>query len=292
MDSESAQSYDFRRTDRIAKDQLRMIHMLHDNFARSMASSLSAYLRSYVMVNLISVEQLSFSEFTHSLPSPTSLITMAMKPYDGSAVLELNPALVFPLVEMLLGGSGKQPTTLHREITEIEQSILDGLVRVILRDLEAAWSAIAPMEFAIENHETEPTLLQILAQNEAVVAISIEVRIGEVAGMMNLGIPSIVVKMLRQKFDNHRTVRKSQSSEDESTRMLRLIEPASIHLDARLQGPTLGVGTLLDLQVGDVLAFDYPVSRPLDLLVNGKLKYEGGVVANGAKRALSIQRPI
>src|SRR5579864_1756622 len=292
MDNESVQSYDFRRTDRIAKDQLRMIHMLHDNFARSMASSLSAYLRSYVMVNLISVEQLSFSEFTHSLPSPTSLITMAMKPYDGSAVLELNPALVFPLVEMLLGGSGKQAANIHREITEIEQSILDGLVRVILRDLESAWAAVAPIEFTIEEHETEPTLLQIMAQNEAVVAINIEVRMGDVAGMMNLGIPSIIIKMLRQKFDNHRTVRRSQSTEEESSRMLRLIEPASIHLDARLQGPTVGVNTLLDLQEGDVLAFDYPVARPLDLLINGKLKYEGGIVANGAKRALSIQRLI
>src|SRR5579864_7043289 len=184
MDNESVQSYDFRRTDRIAKDQLRTIHVLHENFARSMASSLSAYLRSYVMVNLISVEQLSFSEFTHSLPSPTSLISMAMKPYDGNALLEL-----------LLGGSGKQAANIHREITEIEQSILDGLVRVILRDLESAWAAVAPIEFTIEEHETEPTLLQIMAQNEAVVAINIEVRMGDVAGMMNLGIPSIIIKM-------------------------------------------------------------------------------------------------
>src|ERR1700722_220029 len=75
--------YDFRRTDRIAKDQLRTIHLLHENFARSLASSLSAYLRSYVIVNLISVEQLSFTEFTQSLPTPTSLVALSMKPYDG-----------------------------------------------------------------------------------------------------------------------------------------------------------------------------------------------------------------
>src|SRR5579862_5577754 len=87
--------YDFRRTDRIAKDQLRTIHLLHENFTRAMSSSLSAYLRSYVVVNLISVEQLSFLEFTQSLPSPTCLITLGMKPYDGSAILEINPSLVF-----------------------------------------------------------------------------------------------------------------------------------------------------------------------------------------------------
>jgi flagellar motor switch protein FliM len=285
-----AQLYDFRRTDRIAKDQLRTIHLLHENFARILASSLSAYLRSYVIVNLISVEQLSFNELKQSLPSPTSLIALSMRPYDGSAILEINPSLVFPILEMLLGGTGKSPTRIEREITDIEQSIIEGLLRVILNDLRAAWLAVAAIDFAIESQETEPQLLQILAQNEAVVAISIEVRIGETSGMMNLGIPSIIVKMLRQKFDAHRTVRKSQATEDENRRVLRLIRPANVRLDARLHGPKLGVPELLHLQAGDVLVFDYPEQRPLELSVNGSLKYEGEIVALGRKRALKILR--
>src|SRR5579883_1966322 len=215
-----AETYDFRRTDRIAKEQLRTIHLLHENFTRSMSSSLSAYLRSYVVVNLISVEQLSFLEFTQSLSSPTSLVAMNMRPYDGSAILEINPSLVFPILEMLLGGSGKAPTKIDREITDIEQSIMEGLLRVILNDLRAAWMAVAAIDFGIESQETEPQLLQIMAQNEAVVAISIEVRIGETSGLMNLGIPSIIVKMLRNKIDAHRTVRKTQSSGDEHLRVL------------------------------------------------------------------------
>src|SRR6202045_5298643 len=93
-----AEPYDFRRPDRIAKDQLRAIHILHENFARSLASSLSAYLRAYVMVNLVSVEQLSFMEFSQCLPSPTCLVSLGMRPFDGSAVLELNPSLVFPIL--------------------------------------------------------------------------------------------------------------------------------------------------------------------------------------------------
>jgi len=285
-----AEPYDFRRTDRIAKDQLRTIHLLHENFARSLASNLSAYLRSYVIVNLISVEQVSFREFTQSLPSPTSLIALSMKPYDGSAVLEINPALVFPILEMLLGGSGKTPTPLDREITDIEQSILEGLLRVILNDLRAAWMAVAAIDFAIEGQETEPQLLQILAQNEAVVAISIEVRIGDTSGMMNLGIPSIIVKMLRQKIDAHRTVRKTQATEEEHARVLRLIRPAAVLLDARLHGPKLPMADLLDLNVGDVLLFDYAVQKPVELTVNGSLKYEGAVVSVGRKRAFQIER--
>lgn len=104
---QEALTYDFRRPDRIAKDQLRSIHLLHENFARNLASSLSAYLRAYVAVNLISVEQLSFQEFARALPSPTSLIALGMRPLDGNAVLEINPSLVFPILEMLLGGAGK-----------------------------------------------------------------------------------------------------------------------------------------------------------------------------------------
>jgi flagellar motor switch protein FliM len=290
--AKKAQVYDFRRPDRIAKDQLRAIHILHENFARSLASSFSAYLRAYVAVNLVSVEQLSFMEFTQCLPSPTSLIALGMKPFDGTAVLEINPSLVFPILEMLLGGSGKVATKIVREVTEIEQSILEGLIRIILQDLRNAWHAVATMEFSIEAHETEPQLLQFLAPNEAVVAISMEVKIGDAAGMMNIGIPSIIVKMLRQKFDQQWSVRKSEATQDEHARMLRLIRPANFLLDARLNGPTMGVATLLDLTEGDVVAFDYPMDRPVDITINGKLKYRGEVVTTGRKRAFQVQEPI
>ena len=287
-ESPRAESYDFRRTDRIAKDQLRTIHLLHENFARSLSSSLSAYLRSYVVVNLISVEQLSFLEFTQALSSPTCLITLGMKPYDGSAILEINPSLVFPIVEMLLGGNGKSPTQVLREITEIEQSVLEGVIRVILNDLRAAWTPVASIEFSLENQETEPQLLQILAHNEAVVAIGIEVRIGEASGMMNLGIPSIVIKMLRQKFDQHRTVRKALASEAEQARILNLVRPAAIHLDARLPEQKVSVPDLLELNEGDVLLLDYSADSPVDLIVNGKPKFAGSVIATSGRRALHL----
>ncbi len=284
-----AQPYDFRRPDRIAKDQLRAIHLLHDNFARSLAGSLSAYLRAYVMVNLISVEQLSFLEFSQCLPAPTCIVSLGMRPFDGNAILELNPQMVFPILEMLLGGSGKTPFKANREITEIEQTILDGVFRIILHDLREAWAPISTINFSIESHETEPQLLQILAPNEAVVSIGIEIRIGEVAGMMNLGIPSIIIKMLRQKFDQQWSVRKSESTEEERIRILQLIKPSILKLDARLIGPSLTVSQMLDLREDDMLQFDYPVNRPLDLVINGSHKFHGHVATNGRKRLFEIE---
>jgi flagellar motor switch protein FliM len=288
--SKRAQPYDFRRPDRIAKDQLRAIHLLHENFARSLASSLSAYLRAYVMVNLVSVEQLSFLEFSQCLPSPTCIIALGMRPFDGNAVLEINPSLVFPILEMLLGGTGKPAANkMTREITEIEQSILEAVYRIILHDLKDSWRQVTNIAFGIDSHETEPSLLQFLAPNEAVVAISLEIRIGDSAGMMNIGIPSIVIKMLRQKFDQGWSNRRSEASEADQRRVLRLVKPGTIHLDARLQGPTLKVEDLLALREGDVLAFDFSTEKQLNLLVNGRLKFQGQVAAQGKKKAFLIR---
>src|SRR6266436_9307094 len=159
--------FDFRRLDRIAKSQLRAIHLLHDNFVRNLGASLSAYLRSYLTVNLVSVEQLSYAEFLEGLPSPTCITSLSLKPYDGNGVLELNPSLVFPIIEMLLGGTGKSSANIQRDLTEIEQRLLDGLFRIILQDLREAWKSVTAVDFTIESMETEPQLLHLLAPNEA-----------------------------------------------------------------------------------------------------------------------------
>jgi flagellar motor switch protein FliM len=289
--TKKAQPYDFRRPDRIAKDQLRAIHMLHENFARSLASSLSAYLRAYAMVNLVSVEQLSYQEFSQCLTTPTCLVSLGMRPFDGNAVLELNPSLVFPILEMLLGGTGKPGVRLNREITEIEQNILDGLFRLILHDLKMAWHGVTNIDFSIEAHETEPQMLQVLAPNEAIVAISVEVRIGDSSGLLNIGMPSINIKMLRQKFDQQWSIRKTESTETEQHRIFRLIRPAELHIDARLEGPTLSLEDMMKLECGDILTLDYPVDRPLDLKINNRLKYRGHIMTSGRKKAFSIETP-
>ena len=281
--------FDFRRPDRIPKSQVRAIHLLHDTFVRNLVSSLSAYLRSYLTVNLVSVEQLSYAEFLDGLPSPTCMVSLGLRPYDGNGVLELNPSLVFPILEMLLGGTGKSPV-IQRDITEIEQRLLDGLFRIILRDLREAWKGVTEVEFTIEAVETEPQLLHILAPNEAVVAVGVEVRLGDTVGMMNIAMPSIVIKMMRQKFDQQWSVRKTHASENEQRRILTFLRQAMLTLEARLEGPTLSVADLLCLEEGHLLTFDYPVERSVEVLVNGVPKFEAQVVSTGRKRACLVEK--
>jgi flagellar motor switch protein FliM len=285
-----AVKFDFRRPDRIPKSQVRAIHLLHDTFVRNLVSSLSAYLRSYLTVNLVSVEQLSYAEFLDGLPSPTCIVSLGLSPYDGNGVLELNPSLVFPILEMLLGGSGKGSATIQRDITEIEQKLLDGLFRIILHDLREAWKGVTAVDFTIESMETEPQLLHLLAPNEAVVSIGVEVRIGETVGMMNMAMPSIVIKMMRQKFDQQWSVRKTHSNAGEQVRVLRMLREGNLTLEARLEGPTLTVEDLLGLSEGHLLTFDYPVERPVELLVNGTHKFTGQMVSTGRKRACLVEK--
>ncbi len=287
--AQKAELFDFRRLDRIAKSQLRAIHLLHDNFVRNLVSGLSAYLRTYLMVNLVSVEQLSYAEFLECLPSPTCIASLGLKPYDGNAVLELNSSLIFPILEILLGGNGKASTSIQREITEIEQNLLDGLFRIILRDLKEAWKGVTTIDFSVESLETEPQFLQILAPTEAVVAIAIEIRIGETIGMMNIAIPSIIIKMMRQKFDQQWTVRKTESTSNEQIRILDLIRPARVSAEIVLEGPTLLLEEMVKLEEGDVLTFDYAVDKPLDLLINGKRKFNGQIATIGPKLGFSVE---
>ncbi|HTP36200.1 MAG TPA: flagellar motor switch protein FliM [Candidatus Acidoferrales bacterium] len=289
-----AVKFDFRRPDRIPKSQVRAIHLLHDTFVRNLVSSLSAYLRSYLTVNLVSVEQLSYAEFLDGLPSPTCIVSLGLSPYDGNGALELNPSLVFPILEMLLGGTGKSSASIQRDVTEIEQRLLDGLFRIILQDLREAWKAVTNVDFTIESMETEPQLLHLLAPNEAVVSIGIEVRIGETVGMMNIAMPSIVIKMMRQKFDQQWSVRKTHASETEQARVVRVLRQAALTMEARMEGPTLTVEDLLDLREGHVLVFDYPVTRPIELTVNGAPKFLTQVVSTGKKRACQVEaiRPL
>ena len=280
--------FDFRRPDHISKSQVRAIHLLHENFVRSLVADLSAYLRTYIVMNLLSVEQLAYSEFLESLPPSTFVACLAMKPYEGSALLELNPCLVFPILEMLLGGTGKSNTNIRREVTEIEQHLMDGLMRIIVRNLSEAWKAVTTINFSVQSVDTEPQFLQIMAPNEAVVSISIEMRIGEAAGLLNIAMPSLMIKMMRHKFDQQWSVRKTAATAEDERRVLRILGPSEVCLEATLQGAALRVEDLINLDAGQVLIFDHPVDKPLTCTLNGQQHFSATVVQTGRKLGVRI----
>ena len=271
---------------------MRAISGLHENLARSLSVSVSTYLRAYVGVRLLSIEQIAFQEFVLSLPAPTSLVALDLSPFEANAVLEISPSLVFPVLEVLLGGSGKVQTAISREITEIEQSVFESFLRIVVHDLRASWRPIAELAFRVVAQETEPTQFQGVPQNEAVIAVSLEGKMGESIGMMNLAIPSIVVKMLRQRIDQQSITRRAEPTEVEQRRNRTLLDPGQMLLDARLEGLSLPAGSLASLDVGDVLLFDLPAWTPLTLSLNGVAKFTGEIRDANDRQVFYVNEPI
>ncbi len=280
--------FDFGRLDRISKSQLRALHLVHENFVRNLASGLSAYLRSYVVLNLVSLSQISYSEFLEGLESPTCLAYIGMAPYEGTAVLELDTTLMFSLIELLLGSKGRSPTTVQRKITDIEKNLIQTLLRVMLRDLSEAWKTVADISFKVQSLASEPQLMHVLSPTEAVVVIAIEMRVGTFSGLMNLAIPSLFVKRLRNKFDQVRQVRRVESRQEDQLRLSRVIQNVAITFEARLSAGTISARTLLDLDVGDTLVLEQPIEGDIHGLLNGREKWLGKIVSAKDKFVFAV----
>lgn len=270
--------YNFRRPDRISKEQLRSLHFMHDRFARNFSASLSAYLRTISEVNLVSVEQLSYAEFLLSLPDPTSFNAISMRPLEGSAALEINPAVVFTMIDKLLGGPGV-PLEISRSITEIEQNIIEGVIKLALEDIRETWKHVVELEIRLEARETSPQLIQIVAPNEVVVLVVFEVRIGDVTGMMNLCIPTSLLEPISGKFEYEWTSGARKDVDPVDIRKLKeLMLMTRQWVSADIFGTSLSISELVNLERGDMVILDIDQKSNVHFSIGGVPKLQGSVV--------------
>lgn len=282
--------YDFRRPDRVSKEQLRSIRNLHDKFARNYSSTLSNYLRTITDITLTSVDQMTYGEFLMSLPDPTSFNIISMIPMEGNTVLEINPSLVFPIVDKLLGGSGK-PLFQTRELTTLEQHIMDGILSLILKDLEEVWRQIIPnIRMKKELSENSPHIIQIVSQNEVVILVVFEVKFGEVLGMMNLCIPAIVLEPVLGKISSTDWLigaKKGQVGDNENE-ILSILNETEVATNVYMGHSKLSIEDILGLSKGDLIMFKVKSDRPSEIFLNNKKKFLGTVGTLGVKKAAKI----
>src|SRR5579875_738417 len=278
--------YDFRRPDRIPVDQLRAVQSIHENFARVLGSSLSAYLRTFVSIDIARIEQLSFAEFSRTAARPSTTLALRMRPQEAIALLQLSHPALFPMLEILLGGTGRSPANIDREITEIERSIFQPVLRILLQELRTAWRPVSPIEFTAEDELAARQILSSTAPNFELLVISLQVSIGETAGLLNLGMPSRAMRALLQTSP----VTTPEPPAQDSLKMLRLLDRAQLNADIRLNGPGMLFRDLLNIEPGDVLMFDHPLAKEVELELNGTSKFKGHVVAAGNKRAFQVKR--
>ena len=285
MNQPSPRTYDFRRTDRIPKDQIRAICSIHDEFARGLASGLTACLRSNVAVNLISVEQLSQLDFISALPTPACIASLSMAPFKALSLVDINPNLAFALLELLLGGGKSKPAAVTRELTLIEQKILGGIVDEVARNLEGAFRGITNVSFTLQNQQTEPSKVQISAPNDMMIVFTTEIQVGEISGVIKTGIPGGPFKTLIQGFDQKGNV-DTEPSEENLIRVLNLVDDSLLTVEAQLRGSSVCFADLLKLKPGDVLLLDRTPEHGIDIDVNGIPKFSGSIVV--ANRNIAV----
>jgi flagellar motor switch protein FliM len=279
-------SYDFCHPDRIPADQLGALNRVQESFAAAFASNLSAYLRTLASVSVAGVEQLSFSEFARKLAPPSTIVPLRMHPLEGIAVLQLSHAAVFPILEILLGGTAKPAVAIDREITQIERCVFEPVLRILLQDLRAAWHAVSPIEFGTEQGDIPAQVVSSIGPREPFLAVAMELRIGEAAGAFHLGIPSRIIRSVVQSSGSQKA-----APVEDCSRMLGLIQTAELQVEIRLNGARVMFRDLANLEAGDVLMFDHPLNKELDLELNGTPKFKGHVVGVGHKRGFKIKRP-
>ena len=280
--------FDFRQSDRISKEQLRSLHMVHDYFARNFSSSLSAYLRVFVEMNLVSVEQMNYAEFLQFVPEITSYNSISIKPLEGNIILEMNPSLVYPMIDIMLGGPGVPPTT-KREITEIEASLLRSIINLALRDLKEAWKPVMELNFQLESYESNPQLMQVISLSETVVAIGFEAKFGENSGMMNLAIPTILLKMIRNNFDKQWGFRRKEKHHQHRNKVLKRVLKVPMIVSGEIRGGTITIRDFLSLQAGDVFVVPQRIQNPITLSVENIPKFNCNLIKIGNMKGVEVE---
>ncbi len=282
--------YDFRRPERVSKEQLKGLQSLFENFARELSIMLPPFLRTVVRVDLVSIDQLTYDEFILSVSRPTALSVVNMSPLDGNCVIELSPPLVFPIVDRILGGKGK-PLSEPRELTEIENRIVHRIVLMILDSLKRSWEQLIEFSLSVETQESDPLLVQIVAGSEMTILVGYELHIGEAVGSMNMCIPLVVLNpVFDQITQQTRFIRRVNPQLAAQTRahITRAVKKALTPLSAVLGHARMNLDDVMKLRVGDIVQLDSSIEEPIDVEVGGIVRFKAHPGRRSEQSAVQI----
>lgn len=278
--------YNFRRPDRLSKEQVRSLYLLHDLFAHSLSSSLPLFLRAISEVNLISVEQQSYGDYLRALTDPTTLFTVAADSLRGTFAVEISSSIAFPIIDRMLGGEGASLTA-PRAATDLELKILEGFLAIVCDNYREVWRSIVEFEVEITGRETRPQLLQIVAPNEIVAAIVYQVQIGEAKGFMSLCLPVVMLEEVIKTF-NQTTSPNNPTAPEATNALLKTISAVRFPVSSELEKVAAGVRDLMALSVGDVLRTNHSVEKTVNLRIGDSVKFTGKLAALDGKMVVQL----
>ena len=267
-------TYDFKRPERVSKDQIRAISSIHEVFARNFGATLSGFLRTITDVRVIGVEQLTYNEFIQSLPNPTCFLTLEGAPLEGQMCLEISPLIVYPIVDRMLGGANHGMFIPQRPLTSIEWGLMNRIVDRALVHLSEEWQNLVEAEFKVVNTESNPQLVHIVAPTEVVIFITFEIKIGQHVGTMSLCMPFNTIESVLSRLTSQSWFYKpKKTTENQRKRLVRNLHKSTVPIVAHLASTRIRLSQLNSLRAGDVIEFDKRAEADLILKINGVNKF-------------------
>jgi len=286
--------YDFKRPERVGKEQMRALQTMHEGFGRNFGAALSALLRMIVEAKLTSVDQLTYSEFVFSLENPTCFNLVNAEPLEGQLILDINPSILFPIIDRLLGGSTTSAPPARRPLTEIELRLVGRITDLFLKEMQHAWENVVKLELSVDRVESNPQLVQIIPANEVVVLISFELIVGETRGMINLCIPFNSIERISNKLTSNSWVSYSKRPPTaESIRNLsNRLAKAPVELVVELAQTKITTSDLIGLRVGDIIATEKDIHQSLIVAVEDRPKFHARPGQYKGRKAIEVIAPL
>jgi flagellar motor switch protein FliM len=288
-------SFDFRfnkRLDKFSTNQLQTLRTLHDNFTRLLNNSLSVYLRTRVEATIVSIEQISYGDFISSIGIPSILSIYSMDPLPGSGIAQIDLNLVFSIIDRLLGGPGWFPQKL-RDLTDIERTLMQRFMARMLNSYRESWNYLLTLSLKIEALDSNPQFIpRIIPLDQIVAFISMELKIGDMTGVMNFCLPYLVLQSIGPQLSDFQwspsVVAGRGMTDEDIAQLARNVERAPVDVSVELGKTVVSLRDLIALQPGDLVMFDKPVTEPLAVTVNEREKFKVFPGVNRDKLAVRV----
>ena len=288
-------SFDFRTANRFSKEQMRTLNIIYDNFAKVFATYLSGTLRAMCDCDVISVEELKYQEFVNALPTPVVLAIVRMAPLTGPTLVEISPNVAYGMISHLLGGtSGTDELT--RSFTEIELVLLERIIRQFIGLLSESWERVTTINATLERIETSPQFAQIVALNETVVIVSINIRLGDMEGLVNICLPYITIEPVGKQLNTKlwfQSVSTDVAGRAPAGDGIALqIQNTLLPITAAFNSTSTSLRDVLGLQVGDVVQLEHGVRESLMVRVGHLSKFRAAIGLKDGRYAVKISEII
>lgn len=288
-DEKQIKNYDFARPAKFSKEHLRTLEIIFEHYGRLLSTNLPVYLRKAIQVEVMNSEAVSYSEFSNALSNPVLLGIINFAPLKGNIILEIASNLGYAMVDRMLGGEG-EPLEMTREFSEIELLIIERILTVCVNLLHEPWENVVDIHPRLERIETNSQFAQIISPSEMIAIVTINIKIGDVEGLMNVCLPYLTLEDIMDKLNTKYWYSTMQDKDEQQyvDAIETLISKAPIPMKAVLGNSTISVSDFSGLQVGDIIRLDTKVNQELDVFVGNIKKFTALPGSSGDKYAVRI----